>query len=112
MVLPLPAGRASTIRSPRWLPSRFPTPSEVRRFDSQRHSGAARGIHEQRRKRKGLSKKARKGLTAQFTGVDDPYEAPSDLELNVDTVEKTPAEPAKQILDHLAAAGLLSGGGG
>ena len=61
---------------------------------------------------KGPSKKGPKGLIAQYTGIDDPNEAPSDLELNVDTVEKTPAEPAKQILDHLAAAGLLSGGGG
>ena len=34
---------------------------------------------------KGLYKKAREGIIKNFTGVSDPYEAPENPELNVDT---------------------------
>ena len=34
---------------------------------------------------KGLYKKARNGEIKQFTGIDDPYEAPQNPELTIDT---------------------------
>jgi adenylylsulfate kinase len=54
-----------------------------------------------RRDVKGLYEKAFKGEIKGFTGVDDPYEAPSNPELRVDT-EKSSAEAiAQQILAKL-----------
>jgi sulfate adenylyltransferase len=37
------------------------------------------------RDRKGLYAKARAGLVKEFTGVSDPYEAPTDADVVVDT---------------------------
>ena len=37
------------------------------------------------RDRKGLYAKARAGLVKEFTGISDPYEAPADAELVIDT---------------------------
>ncbi len=39
------------------------------------------------RDRKGLYAKARAGLITGMTGVDDPYESPTDAELVIDTSE-------------------------
>ena len=39
----------------------------------------------EKRDTKGLYKKAREGIIKNFTGVSDPYEAPENPELNVDT---------------------------
>ena len=36
---------------------------------------------------KGLYKKARAGEIKHFTGIDDPYEAPENAELIIDTGE-------------------------
>src|SRR6266566_5977534 len=59
------------------------------------------------RDRKGLYAKARAGLVKEFTGVSDPYEAPSDAELVIDTTEITPAEAAQQILLYLETEGFI-----
>jgi sulfate adenylyltransferase len=50
------------------------------------------------RDRKGLYAKARAGIIPQFTGVSDPYEAPQDAELVIDTADLTPEESIQQIL--------------
>ena len=42
------------------------------------------------RDRKGMYAKARAGLLKGFTGVDDPYEDPSNPEIRIDTTDLTP----------------------
>ena len=56
---------------------------------------------------KGLYAKARSGEIPEFTGVSDPYEAPENPELNVETADRTPEESAQQILDYLEQQGLI-----
>ncbi|MFN8222126.1 MAG: adenylyl-sulfate kinase [Gaiellales bacterium] len=60
-----------------------------------------------RRDVKGLYAKALAGEIKQFTGVSDPYEAPVDPEIVVDTEVQTPEESVTQILEYLERAGLL-----
>jgi adenylylsulfate kinase len=61
---------------------------------------------------KGLYKKARAALASGkgmgFTGVDDPYEAPSNAELLIETEKQSAEESAKQILAYLEKGGYLS----
>lgn len=56
---------------------------------------------------KGLYAKARRGEIKGFTGIDDPYEAPIDPEIILDTVNRTPEENAHLIVEHLQAKGYL-----
>ena len=56
---------------------------------------------------KGLYKKARAGEIKGFTGIDDPYEAPIHPEIRLDTVNKTPEENAKIILDYVIEQGFI-----
>jgi adenylylsulfate kinase len=58
---------------------------------------------------KGLYKKARAGEIKQFTGIDDPYEAPRSPELRLLAGERTPEELAEQVLDYLADTGIVDG---
>jgi sulfate adenylyltransferase len=68
----------------------------------------------EQRDRKGLYAKARAGLLAQFTGVSDPYEAPTDADVVVDTRTETPESAARRLLEYLQQQGFLdtSTGGG
>lgn len=50
---------------------------------------------------KGLYKKARKGEIKNFTGIDDPYEAPVNPEVKIDTDKLSVNECAEAILDYL-----------
>jgi sulfate adenylyltransferase len=59
------------------------------------------------RDRKGLYAKARAGLLLNFTGVNDPYEVPSDPDLRIDTQEQTPDQAAQQILLKIEALGYV-----
>jgi len=59
------------------------------------------------RDRKGLYAKARAGLVKEFTGISDPYEAPTDAELTIDTAEVTAAEAAQQVLLYLEKEGYI-----
>jgi adenylylsulfate kinase len=52
----------------------------------------------ERRDPKGLYAKARAGLLPHFTGVDDPYEAPSAPELALDTTGRTVEDAAGAVL--------------
>ena len=48
---------------------------------------------------KGLYAKARSGEIKNFTGVSDPYEAPTNPELKIETGERSLDECAKQVVD-------------
>ena len=56
---------------------------------------------------KGLYKKALAGEIKQFTGIDDPYEAPEKPEIVVKTRDATPDESARQALAYLEQKGLI-----
>ena len=56
---------------------------------------------------KGLYKKARAGEIKNFTGIDDPYEAPEKPEIHLHTDEMTLDEEVKIILDHLEQNGFI-----
>jgi sulfate adenylyltransferase len=59
------------------------------------------------RDRKGLYAKARAGLIKEFTGISDPYEAPEQAELVIDTCDCTPLEAAQMIITRLEAEGFI-----
>ena len=63
------------------------------------------------RDRKGLYAKARAGLVQQFTGISDPYEAPEDASLTLDTSEITPGEAAQEIFLLLEREGYVGANG-
>lgn len=50
---------------------------------------------------KGLYKKARSGQLRNFTGIDSPYEPPETPEIRVNTVDMTPEEAARYIIDRI-----------
>jgi len=58
---------------------------------------------------KGLYAKARRGEVKGFTGIDDPYEAPHNPELVLDTVKQGVEENARRILGHLVERGFVRG---
>jgi adenylylsulfate kinase len=60
-----------------------------------------------RRDVNGLYAKAFAGEIKGFTGVDDPYEEPSNPEIVVDTEEQTPAESARVVVERLEELGLV-----
>ena len=62
------------------------------------------------RDRKGLYAKARAGTLKQFTGISDPYEAPSDAELEIDTNSMTAQEAAQKIFNFLLEQGYIGAG--
>jgi adenylylsulfate kinase len=47
---------------------------------------------------KGLYEKAFKGEIKEFTGVSDPYEAPENPALVLDTENETPEESAQKVI--------------
>jgi sulfate adenylyltransferase len=59
------------------------------------------------RDRKGLYAKARAGILKGFTGIDDPYEAPENPEVRLDTSESTPDMSAHRIIVKLEALGFI-----
>ena len=61
----------------------------------------------EQRDTKGLYARARRGQIQGFTGVDDPYEAPRNPEIRLETVEHSPEENARLILEQLAGAGFI-----
>ena len=61
----------------------------------------------EKRDPKGLYKKARAGEIQNFTGIDDPYEAPTRAEIHLHTDEMTLEEEVRIILDHLESNGFI-----
>jgi adenylylsulfate kinase len=59
---------------------------------------------------KGLYKKALAGEITGFTGVDDPYEAPENPELKLDTLVESPEESLLRVLEKLADLGYIDSG--
>jgi sulfate adenylyltransferase len=59
------------------------------------------------RDRKGMYAKARAGLIKNFTGVDDPYEAPEYPEVVIDTAYLTPDEAAQEVLLVMGQKGYI-----
>jgi len=57
---------------------------------------------------KGLYQKARKGEIKGFTGIDDPFEAPTAPELRLPTHELTIEQSVQRLMAMLDAAGVLS----
>src|SRR5271168_4904500 len=63
------------------------------------------------RDRRGLYAKARAGIVKQFTGSSEPYEAPVDAELVIDTAKLSPEEAAQTIILHLEREGFVGANG-
>ncbi|MGD0140663.1 MAG: adenylyl-sulfate kinase [Tepidisphaeraceae bacterium] len=61
----------------------------------------------EKRDPKGLYKKARAGQLKNFTGIDDPYEAPEKPEILIETEKHKPEDAAKLILEYLEQHGYL-----
>ena len=57
---------------------------------------------------KGLYKLARAGKIKNFTGIDDPYEAPAKPELTLAGGQASPTELAQEVVTHLTNTGRLS----
>jgi adenylylsulfate kinase len=57
---------------------------------------------------KGLYKKARAGEIKNFTGIDDPYEAPAKPEIHLHSDQQTLAEEVEQILTVLRERGIIT----
>lgn len=56
---------------------------------------------------KGMYAKARRGEIKEFTGISDPYEAPLNPEITLDTVGHSPEDNARRIMRELAARGFV-----
>lgn len=56
---------------------------------------------------KGLYAAARRGEIKGFTGIDDPYEEPLNPEIRLTTVQRTPEDNARAIIDYLLEQGLV-----
>jgi sulfate adenylyltransferase len=63
----------------------------------------------EKRDRKGLYALARAGKIKEFTGISDPYEAPENPELNIDTTECSPDEASQMIILKLEQLGFIKG---
>jgi adenylylsulfate kinase len=61
----------------------------------------------EKRDPKGLYKKARAGEIKNFTGIDDPYEAPVNPEIHLHTDQMTLEEEVQIILDYLEANNII-----
>ncbi|MFC6344531.1 adenylyl-sulfate kinase, partial [Nocardioides hankookensis] len=61
----------------------------------------------ERRDRKGMYAKARRGEIPEFTGISSPYEEPDDADVRVDTTGRTIEDALDDVLDGLAEAGYL-----
>ena len=56
---------------------------------------------------KGLYKKALAGEIKNFTGVSDPYEAPTSPEVRIDTARETSEQSTDAVWNYLVERGLL-----
>ena len=57
---------------------------------------------------KGLYKKARAGEIKNFTGIDDPYEAPNHPEIHLHSDQQTLTEEVEEVLSILRERGIIS----
>ena len=61
----------------------------------------------ERRDPKGLYKRARAGEIRNFTGIDDPYEAPASPEVHLRSDQLTVEEEVSAIIDYLEGQGII-----
>jgi len=61
----------------------------------------------EQRDRKGIYSKARAGIMKGVTGIDDPYEAPGNPDVVLDTSELTPEEATQEVLLYLEEQGYI-----
>jgi len=61
----------------------------------------------EQRDTKGMYAKARRGEIRDFTGIDDPYEAPLHPEITIQTTDRAPEKNAGAIFDYLVAKGFV-----
>jgi sulfate adenylyltransferase len=61
----------------------------------------------EKRDSKGMYLKARRGEIKNFTGIDDPYEAPLHAEIELETTQQTAEENARLIIATLQERGFL-----
>lgn len=61
----------------------------------------------ERRDRKGLYAKARRGEIPEFTGISSPYEEPDDPAVRVDTTGRTIESALDDVIQALAEAGFI-----
>jgi len=61
----------------------------------------------ERRDRKGLYARARRGEIPDFTGISSPYEPPTDADLVIDTTGRTLEDELDEVLSHLISRNLL-----
>ena len=61
----------------------------------------------EKRDPKGLYKKARAGEIKNFTGIDDPYEAPTEPEIHLRTDQMTLEEEVTIVIDYLVDNGII-----
>ena len=62
----------------------------------------------ERRDRKGLYAKARRGEIPDFTGISSPYEQPADADLTLDTTGRTLEHALTEVLTALTHRGILA----
>jgi len=62
----------------------------------------------ERRDRKGLYAKARRGEIPEFTGISSPYEVPADADLRIDTTGRTIEACRDVVLQALVKAGYVA----
>jgi sulfate adenylyltransferase len=74
------------------------------------HAATSIEVCEQR-DRKGLYAKARAGIVKEFTGISDPYEAPTNAEVVIDTAKLSAEEAAQTIILHLEREGFVGANG-
>ena len=61
----------------------------------------------ERRDRKGLYAKARRGEIPDFTGISSPYEAPEDADLVIDTTDMSIEDAVDEVFDCLVDGGWI-----
>ncbi|WP_206063227.1 adenylyl-sulfate kinase [Nocardioides sp. HDW12B] len=61
----------------------------------------------ERRDRKGLYARARRGEIPEFTGISSPYEEPADADVRVDTTGRSIEDCLAEVLDALDESGYL-----
>ena len=61
----------------------------------------------EKRDTKGLYALARAGKIKEFTGIDDPYEAPKNAEINIDTSCISPEKAVDKIFNYLVEKGFI-----
>lgn len=64
----------------------------------------------ERRDTKGLYKKARAGEIKGFTGIDDPYEAPENPEITINSARESEEESLSKIIRTLELMGFIPAG--